>query len=169
MIFMSRSTKPPATGSAHAREPSTHHASFSIERTYPSAPARVFAAWASQAAKARWFSGADEWTRQPHQLDFRVGGRETVAGSPPGGQLHRYEATYHDIVADQRIVSTYDMYLDATRISVSLATVELAPAGTGTRLTYTEHGVYLDGYDDAGSRERGTRELLDKLAAALSH
>jgi hypothetical protein len=31
----------------------------------------------------------------------------------------------------------------------------------------TEQGVFLDGYDDAGSRERGTKGLLDKLEAAL--
>jgi uncharacterized protein YndB with AHSA1/START domain len=148
-------------------KPATHHDSFTLDRTYAASPARVFDAWSNPAAKARWFSGPGEWTSTPHRLDFRIGGRETVAGGPPGGPVHRYDATYHDIVEDRRIVTAYDMYLDDTRISVSLATVELTPAGTGTRLVYTEHGVYLDGYDDAGSRERGTHELLDKLDAAL--
>jgi hypothetical protein len=59
------------------------------------------------------------------------------------------------------------MHLDDKRISVSLATVELKPAGAGTRLIYTEQGAFLDGYDDAGSREHGTRALLDNLDAAL--
>ena len=40
------------------------------------------------------------------------------------------------------------MHLDDTRISVSLATVELKPAGKGTRLIFTEQGAFLDGYDD---------------------
>jgi len=31
----------------------------------------------------------------------------------------------------------------------------------------TEQGVFLDGYDDAGSRERGTKGLLDQLEASL--
>jgi uncharacterized protein YndB with AHSA1/START domain len=70
-------------------------------------------------------------------------------------------------VPNTRIISSYDMHLDDKRISVSLATVELEPAGAGTRLIYTEQGAFLDGYDDAGSREHGTRGLLDKLAAAL--
>ena len=52
-------------------------------------------------------------------------------------------------------------------ISVSLATLELKPAGTGTRPIFTEQDVFLDGYDESGSRERGTRELLDKLDAKL--
>jgi hypothetical protein len=51
---------------------------------------------------------------------------------------------------------------------VSLATIELKPAGKGTKLVITEQGVFLDGYDDAGSRERGTKGLLDQLEAALN-
>jgi uncharacterized protein YndB with AHSA1/START domain len=106
--------------------------------------------------------------RSDHELDFRVGGRERVSGGPKGGPVHLFEACYQDIVPNQRIISSYDMHLDDKRISVSLATVELEPAGTGTRLIYTEQGAFLDGYDDAGSREHGTRGLLDKLDAALA-
>jgi uncharacterized protein YndB with AHSA1/START domain len=69
---------------------------------------------------------------------------------------------------DQRIVYANDMHLDDKRISVSLATVEFKPVGSaGTRLIFTEQAVFLDGYDDAESRERGTRGLLDKLEMAL--
>ncbi len=32
----------------------------------------------------------------------------------------------------------------------------------------TEQGAFLDGYDDAGSREHGTGFLLDKLGASLA-
>jgi hypothetical protein len=45
--------------------------------------------------------------------------------------------------------------------------VEFRPAGAGTKLVLTEQGAFLDGYDDSGSRERGTRALLDNLDAAL--
>ena len=44
---------------------SATHGSFTIERTYPAAPSRVFAAFASLEAKARWFGAADESGRRP--------------------------------------------------------------------------------------------------------
>jgi uncharacterized protein YndB with AHSA1/START domain len=149
-------------------ERSVTHATFVIERTYPASPARVFAAWSSRDAKSVWFHGPAEWDRSAHELDFRIGGRERVSGGPKGGPVHHFEALYQDIVPDQRIITSYEMRLDEKRISVSLATVELKPAGTGTRLTYTEQGAFLDGYDDAGGREHGTRGLLDQLGAALA-
>ncbi len=31
----------------------------------------------------------------------------------------------------------------------------------------TEQGAFLDGYDDNGSRERGSSELMGKLGACL--
>jgi uncharacterized protein YndB with AHSA1/START domain len=148
-------------------ERSVTHATFVIERNYAASPARVFAAFASRTAKASWFQGPDEWGPSDHELDFRVGGRERVSGGPKGGPIHIFEARFQDIVPNERIISSYDMHFDDKRISVSLATVEFKPAGAGTRLIYTEQGAFLDGYDDAGSREHGTRGLLDKLDAAL--
>jgi uncharacterized protein YndB with AHSA1/START domain len=47
----------------------SHHDAFTIERSYAASPAKVFDAWSTPGAKARWFSGPSEWTRAPHQLD----------------------------------------------------------------------------------------------------
>jgi uncharacterized protein YndB with AHSA1/START domain len=144
------------------------HATFAIERTYNATPATVFAAWSDPVAKRRWFVGPADWEDSGYSLDFRVSGREHSSGGPRGGPIHHYDATYLDIVPNERIIYGYDMHLDDKRISVSLATVEFKPAGKGTRLTFTEQGAFLDGYDDAGSRERGTTYLLDALGAGLA-
>jgi len=146
---------------------SVTHATFTIERDYPASPARVFYALSDPKAKAKWFAGPDDWGVAKFEMDFRVDGKEVNSGGPKGGPVHTFNATYQDIVPNERIVYTYDMHIDDTRISVSLATFEFRPEGQGTRLTLTEQGAFLDGWDDAGERERGTRELLDALGRSL--
>jgi uncharacterized protein YndB with AHSA1/START domain len=146
---------------------SAEHGTFVLSRTYPVEPERVFAAWASRDAKARWF-GAAPGEANPLELDFRVGGTERLSGGPSEGPVHTYQATYHDIVPNERIVYGYTMDADADRISVSVTTVEFAPAGDGTTLTFTEQGVFLDGHDTLVIREKGTSELLDQLGKSLA-
>ena len=146
---------------------SVTHDTFVIERVYDASPARVFAAWATSEGKASWFVGPEGWTQVERVFDFRVGGQERVKGSFGNGRTSDFRSRYFDIVPDRRIVYTYDMYVSDTKISVSLATVEFLAEGAGTRLVVTEQGAFLDGYDDAGNRERGTRGLLDQLDAAL--
>ena len=48
-----------------------------------------------------------------------------------------------------------------------LATVELVPVGSGTRLVYTEQAAFLDGKDEVSTREAGSREWLESLAQEL--
>ena len=143
------------------------HGSFTLERVYAATPARVFKAWADPAIKARWFGGIEGWQMLERSIDFRVGGTERLSGRKGSGVISTFDAVYHDIVQDQRIIYCYDMRLDGRHISVSLATVTLMPEGAGTRLTVTEQGVFLDGYDDGGSREHGTSILLERLGNAL--
>lgn len=150
-------------------QPSAVHATFVIEKHYPVPPERVFAAFADPKLKARWFVGPAEWVAGEHSVDFRVGGRETSVTGPKDGPRHRFDALYHDIVAERRIIFSYEMHLDTRRISVSLTTIDIEPRDGGTRLKFTEQGVFLDGYDDAGSREHGTRLLLEQLGASLAH
>ena len=146
-------------------ERSVEHATFAVERTYDASPARTFAAWADPEAKARWFGGSGEATE--FELDFRVGGREITGGGPEGGPVFRFDGLYQDIVPDERIVYSYDMHMDGTRISVSLATVEFKADGDGTRLIFTEQGAFLDGLDTADQRRQGTGTLLDTLGQEL--
>jgi uncharacterized protein YndB with AHSA1/START domain len=148
-------------------ERSVTHATFVIERTYPASPPRVFAAWADPTIKSRWFVGPEEWGPAVFELDFRIGGREISRGGPVGGPVHAFEGRYYDIVPNERIVYAYEMHIDETRISVSVATVELKPSGAGTRLIFTEQGAYLDGHDTSAEREHGTGELLEALGAEL--
>jgi uncharacterized protein YndB with AHSA1/START domain len=149
-------------------ERSVTHTTFTIERRYPVEPARVFAAFASAEAKARWTDSPDVLPAgDTKEFDFRIGGRERFGCKVPDGPTFGYDALYYDIVPDQRIVYCYEMYADDARISVSVATVELARDGAGTNLTYTEQGAFLDGLDQAEDRKQGTAEQLDNLVEEL--
>ena len=143
------------------------HNTFSIERTYPAAPARVFAAFANQATKRRWFAEGEGWEVDEFTLDFRVGGHEISRFRFKGGAPMGNDTVYLDIVPDQRIVLAYTMLVGDRRISVSLATVEIAPADDGARLVYTEQAIFLEGADETKGRDRGCRELLEKLGEEL--
>jgi uncharacterized protein YndB with AHSA1/START domain len=144
------------------------HGSFTIERDFDAPVALVFKAWADKDAKARWFAAPVECTEMIREQDFRLGGRDRLKAAWPGGRISDFNCEYRDIVGNERIVYVYDMHLNGKKISVSLATVLFAKSGKGTKLTVTEQGVFLDGYDDAGAREHGTGLLLDALGNALS-
>jgi len=144
------------------------HGSFTIERVYDAPVALVFRAWADRDAKARWFSAPEELAVETiREQNFAVGGRDRLRADWKSGRVTDFQCEYRDIVENARIVYVYDMYADGTKISVSLATVTFEKSGKGTKLTVTEQGVFLDGYDDAGSRERGTNELMDKLGRSF--
>ena len=147
---------------------SVAHATFVVEHAYSAQPAKVFAAFASREAKANWFGEAAGPEKSDLQLDFRVGGKETMGGGQAPGPIYKYEAIYQDIVTNRRIVYTYNMWMNDDLISVSVATADFAASGAGTKLTYTEQGAFLDGKDQPQFREHGTREMLvDRLTAYI--
>ena len=130
--------------------------------------ARVWRALTDETAKAKWFSGTPgRWELLERHMDVRVGGTERLKGRWEGGVVSTFDATYHDVIANERLVYSYVMHLDDKKISVSLATMQLKAEASKTTLMVTEQGAFLDGYDDAGSRERGTGFLLDALGASL--
>jgi uncharacterized protein YndB with AHSA1/START domain len=144
-------------------ERSVTHATFSIERVYDAAPARVFKAWSDPKARDRWFVAADGWKVSEYSHDFRVGGREVGRFSQTGKNIYTNDTHYQDIVPDNRIIFAYTMAKDGENISASVATVELKPEGKRTRLIYTEQGAFLDGLDTPASREAGWHDLLSSL------
>ncbi|MGA2777637.1 MAG: SRPBCC family protein [Steroidobacteraceae bacterium] len=144
------------------------HATFRIERTYPAAAAQVFQALTDPAAKAKWFTGGSGYTLLSREMDVRPGGREHLKGRWESGVVSCFDAVYFDVVKNQRLVYAYEMHMNDKKISVSLATIELQASGTGTRLVMSEQGAFLDGHDDAGSRERGSNFLLDALGRSLT-
>src|SRR5579859_5488895 len=149
-------------GDAPAR--SAVHATFHLERTYDAPADRVWRALTDEAAKQKWFSGTPgSWELLERYMDVRPGGRERLKGRWEGGVVSTFDATYFDVLPNERLVYAYEMRLDDRKISVSLATMQLEAKSGKTTLKVTEQGTFLDGYDDSGSREEGTGHLLDAL------
>ncbi len=149
-------------------ERSQIHATFVVERTYPVPVNAVWHALSDNKARDQWFGGGSAFDAHEKSHDFLVGGHAVEEGQWHGGPRSRFVSTYTDIVDQQRMVFTYDMWIDEQHISTSLTTIAVEPEGEGTRLTYTEQGVHLDGLDTVEGREEGTRGLLDNLGAFLA-
>ncbi|WP_280236338.1 SRPBCC domain-containing protein [Nocardia cyriacigeorgica] len=147
---------------------SINHAQFTIEREVPVAPDVAFRAFADPVTKSKWFGGEEGWEQGEVSLDFRVGGREINEGTFEKKLTSRFVATYTDIIDNERLVYTYDMWINGDHISTSVATWEFEPTTAGTKLTLVEFGAHLDGFDTGAQREEGTRELVDTLARYLS-
>ena len=148
-------------------ERSQTHATFVIERSYPVPVSAVWHALSNNEARDQWFGGGPEFDVQEKSHDFRVGGHGVEAGQWRGGPSSRFLSTYTDIVNQQRMIFTYDMWVDERHMSTSLTTIVVEPNEDGTRLTYTEQGVHLDGLDTVDGREEGTKGLLDNLGLFL--
>lgn len=152
--------------SASSLARSVEHGTIRLERIYKAAPARVFAAWAEPAARAKW-DVPGRWIIAEQTFDFREGGREVKRFGPAGDPRFVAETRYVNIVPEQRIVYAYGMTSRGERISVSLTTVEFSPAAGGTRLVLTEQVAFLDGRDNAANREEGLASMLEKIGLSL--
>jgi uncharacterized protein YndB with AHSA1/START domain len=149
-------------------EHSQVHATFVVERGYPQTPDEVWRALSDNAARDQWFGAGDAFDIREKSHDFKVGGHGTEEGQWRNGPQSQFRSTYTDIVDLQRIVFTYDMWVEGQHLSTSLTTITLEPESDGTRLTYTEQGVHFDGLDSVEGREEGSAGLLDQLGAYLA-
>ena len=155
------------------QQPSAVHSTFVLERSYPHAPERVFAAFADAGKKRRWFAEGEGHKIEEYALDFRVGGTERLRylmkeGSPIAGMYLTNEARFQDIVPNQRIVTASTMDLNDKRMTAALLTFEFLKSEKGTDLVCTHQGTYLEWPDGPKMIEAGWRKLLDNLAAKMA-
>lgn len=149
------------------------HHTFTLERSYPHPPERVFAAFSDPATKRRWHFEGGNSEIEKFEMDFRVGGSERVLlrmgpDTPIAGMLITREAGYGDIVPNRRIVIASGMSLGDKRINLALETFEFLPAEKGTDLLFTHQCAFFEGADGPEMRRGGWVKLLDQLTAELT-
>jgi len=143
------------------------HSTFVIQRSYKASPEAVFRAFSDKAMKLKWFGEGEGREVVTFNVDCRVGAIETSTFRLKSGAQVRNETHYHDVIENERIVTSYTMTVNDKRISASLGTTELVSSGGGTQLTYTEQGAFFDGADMPEGREAGCRALFEALAKAI--
>ena len=142
-----------------------HHEVVQIERTLGAPVERVFRAWRSSEAIARWYLPGDKnWRSEVVEHDFRLGGAKRLRFGPKGEPPYYEDCRYEDIVENERIVYTMTVATHAQRLTASLVTIEFFDDKSKTNILMTDQLAILDASDTAGDRERGWGEVLDKLA-----
>jgi uncharacterized protein YndB with AHSA1/START domain len=141
--------------------------SFTIERSYPAPPERVYRAFTDPVKKRRWFAEGEGFTIHDYSLDFRVDGFERCRFRFGDGPAVTMDAVYLDILPNERIAFAYSMTLAGAPMSSSLGVVEFVPAASGTLLRLTESSAFVDGKDGSVARREGSLGLLESLAREL--
>jgi uncharacterized protein YndB with AHSA1/START domain len=139
------------------------HATLVMERTYNASPARVFAAWESSEARARWSAPTPEVVIKYEKADFREGGRDVVHCIEPGKADFVAQVIYLDIRVGRRIVFAEDVSNGSARVSAALISIELSPAGAATRLLLTVQIAAIEP-DMVAGYQFGWSAALDNLA-----
>ena len=151
-------------------EPKVIHATCVVERHFNRPAETVFNALSEPQTVRQWYGEGEHHELIEFALKFAIGGTQRQAyrfkpGHPLQGMVIINDGYFQDIVPNQRIVSATTMMLEHKRISASLVTFELLPAGEGTDLICTHQGAFFEGSgpDPAKMREDGWNALIDRL------
>ena len=159
------------------QQPTVHHSTFTLERSFPASPERVFSAFADPAKKIRWYADSRNMEVVEFNMNFGVGGRDrvryrTAPDSPLKGVILSYDTFYLEIQPNRRIVISYTAGRETADgnhpFSASLATFELMPNNMGTDILFTEQSAFFENSDGPEIRKIGWTSLLQKLADALA-
>jgi uncharacterized protein YndB with AHSA1/START domain len=159
------------------QQPTVNHSTFTLERSFPATPERVFSAFSDPAKKIRWHGDGRSMDVVAFEMDFRVGGIDRyryrmAADSPLKGAILSNDTHYLEIQPNRRLIIAYTMGIETAGenrpFSASLATFELIPSDTGTDILFTEQSAFFEGADGLEMRKAGWTSLLNKLAEALA-
>ena len=144
------------------------YSAFTVERHYPAPVRKVFACFADTEKLRRWLVEGEGWTTDAFTNDFSVLGFQRSLFRWQNGPQISNDGIYHEIVENERIITSYSMALEGKIFSVSLLTQTFEEKDGGTLLTLTEQGTYMGDENAVTSREEGFRELLGKLAEEVA-
>lgn len=144
------------------------HSAFTVERHYPAPVGQVFSCFADTEKLRRWLIEGEGWTIDGFTNDFTTLGFQRSLFRWQGGPQISNDGIYHEIVENERIITSYSMAMEGKIFSVSLLTQTFEEKDGGTLLTLTEQGTYMGDESAVAGREEGFKELLGKLGEEVA-
>lgn len=131
-----------------------------VSRRIPAEPQAVFDAWLDPQSVRHWLFATPGGVMETVELDPRVGGRFRIV-ERRGADLAEHYGEYREMERPSRLAFDFWTSFSDERTFI---TVEIEPAGDGTLLTLTHHGVWAD-YEE--KTLKGWTMILDGLARTL--
>jgi uncharacterized protein YndB with AHSA1/START domain len=126
----------------------------------------VFRAYTDPKLFAQWW-GPRQYTNTIDKFDSRQGGEWRVIQRAADGGEHAFRGVNHDVIAPERIATTFEYEGVPGHVALQIATFE--PLGNKTRLvahTVFESVADRDGMVASGMRD-GADESMERLAELL--
>lgn len=134
-------------------------AAVRIDRDYPCAVEKVWAAWTDPQALSQWFGIGRPGAVTQAEIDLRVGGRYRIVTRLPDGGANDVSGEYQEVVTHSRLVFTWAWASTPERVSRVSIDFVARPAGTAMKFV---HDRFFD--DQARiNHERGWSSLLGHL------
>lgn len=138
-----------------------------MERIFDAPRELVFRAYTDPKQIARWW-GPRRYTTIVDEMDVRPGGRWRFLNRDAEGNDYAFRGVYHDSVAPERLVQTFEF--EGAPGQVSLETATFADFGGKTRLRAVAVFQSVADRDAmvAAGMEEGARETWDRFAELVS-
>jgi uncharacterized protein YndB with AHSA1/START domain len=143
------------------------HATLVFERICAAPIDRVFAAFANPVERANWGTPSETAAFIYDQVDFREGGVDVFRCGDKSSPQYRGVTTYHDIVPNERIISSEVVETQGRKLLISMSTTTFAPEGSGTKVIVTVQLTSLAGEDMLNGAKFGHNASLDNLVKAM--
>jgi uncharacterized protein YndB with AHSA1/START domain len=137
-----------------------------VTRRFDAPRDRVFKTYTDPALIPQWW-GPKDLATIVDRMEVRPGGRWRFVHRAADGTQYGFHGVYHDAIAPERLVATFEFEGMPGHVSLDTATFE--EDGSGTRLTV--QSVFQSVTDRDGMLEAGMigglTETMDRLAALL--
>lgn len=144
-----------------------HHATITLERTYPATIERVFSEFAHPKARAKWSVSSND-ALVYDEADFREGGRDVFRCGSADDLKFLGTTAYHVIIPNQCVITTETLMEGDVRLAVALNTLKFEPAAAGATIKITVQMISFVGPAMVAEYESGNRGALEGLSHHLA-